>query len=488
MSNAPSTVWVAPRKLRPSRWNAEFYRRDFAEMEAELESSPFESTKLRKLAKLFTGPFGSKLPACIYNTPNGIPLLRVQNIGELFLNETDMAYIPHDVHQDIIRSKLEPGDLALAKAGRLGALSRIPTHISECNITQHIVGVKVNAKKVSPDYLAAFFLSKYGRFQLERQGVGTIIKYLGIEETRDATIPLPSYQIQAFIGAKIKLAEQCHTVALVALRKAEKSFSELLRIADFQPSSALSNYISAYQLKERISGDFYLKKYFELEEHLRSLDFSVKKIRDIVDGPIIRTSTPKKDDSGNVPCILTSDIEPYSISWDSPSQWITAYTHKGHYGRLKAYDVVYASICSPSGKAALVLPQWLPMSVGGDVSIIRAMGTKVNPGFLCLYLNSVFGLMQSEQYSRGSVQRRVYPEDIGSFLISLPPLREQHKIGSRIIKFQNYVAKAHLLTSEAKSHVEALIEGTLDTDAIMSSKLKPPTWEDIEKELKEENK
>jgi hypothetical protein len=36
---------------------------------------------------------------------------------------------------------------------------------------------------------------------------------------------------------------------------------------------------------------------------------------------------------------------------------------------------------------------------------------------------------------------------------------------------------------ESKSIVEALIEGKLDTDAILSGKLKAPTWEDIEKEL-----
>jgi len=42
---------------------------------------------------------------------------------------------------------------------------------------------------------------------------------------------------------------------------------------------------------------------------------------------------------------------------------------------------------------------------------------------------------------------------------------------------------AECLIFEAKSDIEALIEGTLDTNAILSSKLKSPTWEAINESL-----
>ena len=229
MNRTPSAVWVAPQQLRPSRWAAKFYRRNFTELEEQLYASGHRLVNLRQLAHLFTGPFGSTLPASLYDTPDGVPLLRVQNIGELFLNEDDLARIPHAVHKNIARSKLEPGDLALAKAGRLGALCRIPKHITECNITQHIVGVKVSPGKVRPGYLAAFFLFQFGRFQLERQGVGTLIKYLGIEETRDACIPLPDRRIQDYIGTKLEFAERCRVEASQALHEARERFDTLLR-------------------------------------------------------------------------------------------------------------------------------------------------------------------------------------------------------------------------------------------------------------------
>jgi hypothetical protein len=41
------------------------------------------------------------------------------------------------------------------------------------------------------------------------------------------------------------------------------------------------------------------------------------------------------------------------------------------------------------------------------------------------------------------------------------------------------------LISEAKSDAEKLIEGKLDTEGIISERIKVPTWEDIQTKMKE---
>lgn len=473
--------WVDPAKITPTRINAEFYKPEYTRLDGVLESSGLSFKSLKRLSKLLTGPFGSKLPASLYNTEEGIPLLRVQNIGKLFIKETDMARIPHDIHQEIIRSKLECGDIALAKAGRLGALSRIPNHIKECNITQHIVGIKVNKNAVNPDYLAAFLLSKYGKYQLQRQAVGTIIKYLGIEVTRDTKIILPDETIQKFIGKYISYAQSLNSISIASLNQAETTFITIFKTEKFKPSDELSNVVAVKNLIERISGDFYLKKYFDLKIHLKKLSFPLRTIGEL-STEVIRTSTPQQNGFGDIPCILTSDIEKFTIDRIHPKLRIDLKTYNKCAGILKAYDIVYSSICSPSGKASVVLPEWLPMAVGGDVTIIRVK-EGVNSSFVSLYLNSIFGTMQGERYSRGSVQRRVYPEDISQFLISLPHENEQNIIGDLVLKHQRYDNKSNEMILTACSLVESLIEGNLDVDAILSGKLKAPTWEEIEKEL-----
>jgi type I restriction enzyme S subunit len=470
---APSAVWVEGSRLRPSRWAAEYYRKEYTDLETFLDGAGQKLVPLGKLGRLFTGPFGSQLPASIYNTPNGIPLLRVQNIGELFVNENDLAKIPVAVHREIYRSRLEPGDLALAKAGRLGALSKIPAHMPECNITQHLVGVKVDDNRICGSYLAAFFLSRFGSFQLKRQGIGTLIKYLGIEETRAAKVPIPDRRIQGYIGAKVELAERHRGRANTLRGEALTRFDHLLERGKFRPTRALTNVINVDQLSERLTSEFYLPRYFDLDAHLRSLGLSVKPIASLLRERIIRSSTPDRIDDGSVPCILTTDIDPHEIRWRQPSLRVSPSVHAGHGGRLEALDVVYTSVGPPVGEAAVVLRELLPMAVGGDVSILRH-GTDLHPGYLSLFLNSLFGQMQNDRYSRGIRQRRVYPEDIGAFLIPVPGQDDQTFIGDRVVQYQALSERSVDLVNDAKADIEALIEGTLDTKAILSGKLKPP--------------
>src|SRR5699024_4782062 len=103
----------------------------------------------------------------------------------------------------------------------------------------------------------------------------------------------------------------------------------------------------------------------------------------------------------------------------------------------------------------------------------------LHPGFLALYLNSVFGRMQNDRYSRGIRQRRVYPEDIGAFLIPAFGTKDQAYVGERIVRHQVLNELAVDLVNEAKADVEALTEGTFDVEAIRAGALKAPTADDI---------
>lgn len=486
MNRRPSISFVEPQRLQPSRLNPEFYSREYMATESRLLSGSSKLAKLGSLARLFTGPFGSKLPASIYDTEGGIPLLRVQNIGELFLVENDLARIPRSVHEDISRSALEPGDLALAKAGRLGALSTIPGRMPVCNITQHIIGLKPQEGRISSAFLAAFMLSRYGRFQLERQGIGTLLKYLGIEETRNALVPLPPREIQEYIGAKVRLAEKCREEADRSLVEARTRFDIALRTQQFRPSGSRQHTVSSGRVLGRLNAEFYQERYFNMEDHFASLPSPVRRIESLLKHPVIRSSTPPRSETGEVPCILTTDIDPLTVSWKSPSMRVVTAVAEAHVGYLQEEDVVYTSIGPPVGEAAMIIRRHLPIIAGGDVSVLRC-GVNLHPGYLCLFLNSRFGKMQNDRHARGIRQRRVYADDISDFLIPVIPEQDQTYIGTRICRYESLCEEAHDMVTQAKANVEALIEGKLDTEGILSGRVRPPTWEEVAKQMEEKS-
>ena len=281
---------------------------------------------------------------------------------------------------------------------------------------------------------------------------------------------------------KIDLSEQIKNVSNKYFAEAIELFDKLYDVNSFHPDYSSSNFVEGVAITNNLNSQFYLPRYFDMENHLRLQGFPVSNIKDLLRDSIIRSSTPQRTNECLIPCILTSDIDPYEIRHTNPSLYITKQTHENHSGKLEQYDVVYTSVGPPVGEAALILREYQPIAVGGDVSILRT-NENLHPGYLTLFLNSIFGKMQNNRHARGIRQRRVYPENIGDFYILRLSKDDQNFIGERVIRYQCLNKLSHNYLTEAKSDVEALIEGKLDTDSILSGKFKAPTWEDIEKEL-----
>ncbi len=458
MMRLPSAAWIDQSRFNPNRWAPEYYKDSYVQLEKRLEECRLPLKRLGGLGHLFSGPFGSELPSDIYRTPSGVPLLRVQNIGLLFLELDHLALIPDEVHQQQKRSQVAGGDLVLAKAGRLGAVSRIPAEWSQCNITQHVIGARIRSGAIDTGYLVAFLLSKYGRFQFERQGVGTLTKFLGVEDARAVLVPVPGNEdLQRLIGSWIDEAERLRLGALTAFQEASLRLSSVLSLDSFSPRVSRTNWVSEICPLDRLTADFYLPRYLDLENHIRAMK-RYARIGELVREPVLRATTPDRAEDGAVPCVLTSDIDPQLIRWHEPSLRVTQTVYSEHFGSLQEFDVLYTSVGPPVGEAAVVLPEFLPLGAGGDVSIIRT-SDGLDPGYLCLYLNSMFGQMQNERFARGIRQRRVYPEDISAFLVPVPSHEDQEFIGSRVTKMErlNETGLVHL--KRAISSVESLIEG-----------------------------
>lgn len=375
--------------------------------------------------------------------------------------------------EELRRYQLKPFDVLVTLKG-LGACKASIFLYEEDAIHSREVGVIRLRECESAPYVSAYLRSRFGHMLLRQGTLGTAQVTLATAYLKEIPICLPHGRIREHIGAKVELAEQCRRRSAQLHAEALVRFTELLNVHAFQPSDSRTNVIDSTALTDRLTSEYYLPRYFALEAHLASLGVPVKPLCSLLRCTIIRSSTPERSEGAPIPCILTSDIDPHEIRWRSPSMHIEQPIHDGHSGRLVARDVVYTSVGPPVGEAALVLPQFLPMAAGGDVSILRH-GDDVHPGFLALYLNSVFGQMQNDRYSRGIRQRRVYPEDIGSFLIPVFSPEDQEYIGERIARHQVLNELAIDLVNQAKGDVEALIEGNLDVKAILAGTLKAPT-------------
>lgn len=466
--------WVTPNQLIGDWLSAQAHQAQYLEARTLIASAAPTSAPLGTLCVRITQGPNPEYDGAEY------PCVITRNISDGHLRMEGSNWVSKAEFARLERFRLQHGDVLVTLKGA-GSTGKACLFFAELvAIHSREVGV-VRARPGSVDtrYLAAYFQSKFGRLLFDQGTTGSTGQLtLSTTYLKGLPVPLPDQRVQEHIGAKVELAERCRTKGHVLRAEALSRFDALTRAASFHPSKAAHTRISASELTSRLTSEFYLPRYFDLEAHLGSLGVRILPIRQLLRQDIIRSSTPERTDAGPVPCILTSDIDPYEISWRRPTLRISPEVGDGHGGRLAPRDVVYTSVGPPVGEAAVVLQEYLPMCVGGDVSILRH-GEGLHPGYLALYLNSAFGQMQNDRYSRGIRQRRVYPEDIGAFLIPELSHHDQSFIGDRIVAHQALNEQAIELLAEARTDVENMIAGMLDTAAIISGRTKPRCAQDV---------
>jgi restriction endonuclease S subunit len=207
LSEEPVSVRRVSEVVGSGRADAEYYKRKYLNLLSYVEEKP--NVTLDEIATFSGGatPLGAKY------LDEGIPFLRIQNVGENRLVMDDVAYIDEAVHTGLLkRSQLAPRDVLITITGRIGTSAVVPDDLKQGNINQHIVRMRLKSKVINPYYLAAFMNSVGGKLQTERESYGT---------TRDA---LPYYCLARIRVLKADAGLQNEIERTI--RKADEASSE----------------------------------------------------------------------------------------------------------------------------------------------------------------------------------------------------------------------------------------------------------------------
>ncbi|MEK7116820.1 MAG: N-6 DNA methylase [Patescibacteria group bacterium] len=151
------------------------------------------------------GPFGTQLHVSDYKT-EGIPVLRVKNIGiNEFINK-DLVYISKDKHKELIRSRVKKGDILIAKTGAtFGKACLFPDDLfPEANITASCCKISVDPSKANPYFVAELINSPVVYSQLERYSQKAAQPGFNMIELRKVIIPDIPLEKQNQIADSIK--------------------------------------------------------------------------------------------------------------------------------------------------------------------------------------------------------------------------------------------------------------------------------------------
>ncbi|MBV6452016.1 MAG: hypothetical protein MHPDNHAH_02765 [Anaerolineales bacterium] len=163
----------------------------------EIESKYGKHTLLPLTTKIGSGstPRGGK---SVYRS-SGIPFVRSLNVRWNEFTHEELAYITEDIHQRMISTEVEPGDVFLNITGAsIGRSCCAPEQICPANVNQHVMIIRPIRERLRSRFLMYWLTSPNTQDFILNTQAGATRQALTKAQVQNLNIPLPSPEIQDY--------------------------------------------------------------------------------------------------------------------------------------------------------------------------------------------------------------------------------------------------------------------------------------------------
>lgn len=456
MSKEPSIIWAADRLIN-KRIDSNYYHIKYIEyldtiVNCGLDCKPFEDICKR----MNSGPFGSALLASAY-VEKGVPFIRPLNCKNFIVEDNELVFISNEDSIRLKSSRFNSGALIITKIGNgIGDVAIIPRKNDKCNISGNLMGVEI--KNSYDNYFVLSFLkSKYGQNQIWQGMMNSAKPKIDMDTIRSIQIPIPSAEIQKYIGDKVRRAEELREEA----KTLQKDIDILLEVDILLEETDIINNIfhskvnwtNEINIVDRIDPNFYQKKYITIIEKLGDNKVEL--------GELVKISKRRYQTGDINKYIEISSINNSFGTIDEveelrPEEIPTSAKHQ-----VKEGDIL-VSLVRPTRKAiSIVTKEYDNAICTGGFAVLQSKG-KVPVEFLTAVLRTNFAGIQFERYCTGSTYPTINENDVVKIFIPQYSEKQINKISEKYRRIIESIYRSKKLIQEAKQDVEDLIEGKFD--------------------------
>jgi type I restriction enzyme S subunit len=385
---------------------------------------------------------------------DGIPFLRILNLRQGVIDESNIAFIPEIIHQDEIKTELRLGDIVLSKTA-YPAASLVT--LERCNTSQDTIATTLStygASNYRAEAIVAYLNSGIGQKLLWRQFQGNVQLHLSLDDGRKVPIPRFSTDLQTKIVSFFQQSDRARQAAIQQLKNAETNLLRALGLENWQAPEPLSYIRSSRDAfaAGRLDAEHFQPKFKTLIAHIESTGrakylSSLLRLNQ-------RGKQPDYADTG-LPVVNSKHVINGEVHIDSENRKATA---ANNALLIELGDVLLNGTgVGTIGRAAPYLHDFKAIP-DNHVTILRPRKS-VDPVYLAVFLNSVAGRLQVEQRLRGSSgQIELYPNDIAQFVVWDAPSAVQDEIRKCAEDSFQQKQRATQLLDAAKRAVEIAIE------------------------------
>src|SRR3989344_4317463 len=391
------------------RIDAEYYQLEYLELNQKLVS--IAHVKLGEIAFITDGEHGSP----IFDESSGIKYFSAQHPQDGFI-DSDAKMISKVIDTKNKRSSLKVGDVLLSTVGTIGNAGIVTEDLLPANIDRHVARIALNKGTISPEFLIAFLISKFGKFQSIRESTGNVQLNLFIDKIKDFIIPsIKNIDVTRLMQKSLSEREKSKSLYF----QAENLLLEELGLKNFEAEIKRELWsvvdLSVAQKVNRIDADYFQPKYQKLMSLIRANSGMVLgEIATVKKG--FEPGSEAYQEEGKL------FIRVSSISKDGVIDKDQKYLKDELYEKLKKEyqskvgEILLTKDASPG--VACVVKEPINGIVSGGVLRVK-IKENIEPEYLALVINSVVGQLQVERDAGGSIIMHWKPDQVKEMQIPI---------------------------------------------------------------------
>jgi hypothetical protein len=472
--------------------SAEYYAPQYRALERKLR----QASRCEALSALAKKLFQGWSPRGGVKGESGVPAIKTKNLSACSISyEMDRAELPDVAVPD--RAWAKHGDIYVLRCAHhpryigkdIGRYDR--NHPLKPFITEKIIVARDMSARANDGYVAAFLQTGFGYQQIQRRLGGLTANYTP-DDFGCVLVPLPDRRIQDYIGAKVELAERCRAASMKSWAAASDLLGRALgapmapqtfevksaadvsgpgyQVTSIQPVVA---FVSPLRLVGAIGAQFFTPRRAKAILVIEQSGQGAKRLTDLADRFTKRVGAEEVQ-RRSLAYVGLAQIDSATgfVSTAPDEQPSSASASFG------ARDILFSKLRPYLNKVA-ICPEHLEHAAGSTELVTYRVKPGVDPYYVFFVLKSPLVLYQVIDITSGSTHPRVDPDLVDDVLVLMVETPAQERIGRLARAALELMRRATMLVDQAKGDVEALIEGTLDVDAILAGKLKAPAADDI---------
>jgi len=252
------------------RIDAEYYQPEHMVLAEKIRK--LQNKSLKQISVIRSGTTPSDRDDAL---EEGVVLLKTTDIRNNALSCSGNYYhITSKIAERMSKTKLDAKDVLVNIVGAtlevIGRVSFVPDNFPESNITQAMALLRIRDSDYLPEFIFAFLMCKYGKFQTDRLARPTGQFNLNLDELGQVLIPQVLLRQQKDISEIIENVYEIQENSKESYRRAENLFLEELgfRNSKLRDDLSFAVNLSSVRKSNRVDSDFFQPKYQEIIEKI----------------------------------------------------------------------------------------------------------------------------------------------------------------------------------------------------------------------------